>query len=361
MNRFKNNIYLIFLIFFLLELISYFFYKLNLLEISHKPKIYLPKDEISNDEWWTEENIWGSWHSINSKTEQKRSCYNAIYISNEIGARDDSFLKNSSNDVILIGDSFAEGYGVNLDNTSQKYIENLTGLNVLNFGVSKNFGFVQYYQIYTKFAKNYKHNKLIIFFLPSNDFGENDYSNWKGSKRYRPYYKKIDDDNYEIFIPEDSIKNYKSQTKKIKKIFKDYFWTSGLFINLNYNYKIYRSKKKHGKNTFSGYFDAKLSQQKAAIYFINKIINEANVDTYLVSIPRPQDFDKFNKGANLKELYWIKSLNNMSKNNKKFTFIDLINYPISDLQDLYLQCDGHWTAKGNRWAAEIISKQLLKN
>ena len=49
----------------------------------------------------------------------------------------------------MIGDSFAEGYGVNLNNTSQKYIEDLTGLNVLNFGVSNNFGVVQYYLIYT--------------------------------------------------------------------------------------------------------------------------------------------------------------------------------------------------------------------
>ena len=42
-----------------------------------------------------------------------------------------------------------------------------------------------------------------------------------------------EDNNYEIFIPSDSIKNYKSKTKKIKKIFKDYFWTSGLLMNLN--------------------------------------------------------------------------------------------------------------------------------
>ena len=63
---------------------------------------------------------------------------------------------------------------------------------------------------------------MIIFFLPSNDFGENDYSNWKGSKRYRPYYKKNGDNNYEIFIPTYAIKNHKSETKKIKKIFKDY-------------------------------------------------------------------------------------------------------------------------------------------
>ena len=47
-------------------------------------------------------------------------------------------------------------------------------------------------------------NKLIIYFLPSNDFGENDYNNWKGSKRYRPYFKEIDPDLYETFIPENA-------------------------------------------------------------------------------------------------------------------------------------------------------------
>ena len=87
-----------------------------------------------------------------------------------------------------------------------------------------------------------------------------------------------------------------------------------------------------------------LDQQKAAIYFIKKvIIHEANVDTYLVSIPRLQDFDRLNKGEKLSEVYWIKSLNDVSKNNKNFTFIDLIKYPISNLNDLYLKCDGHWT------------------
>ena len=358
MTKFRNYFILSFVLLISFELISYFIYKIKILEISHKPKIYLNKDEISNDEWWIEENLWGAWRIDNSKTRQIRSCYDATYISNEIGARDSSFSTNSSNDVILIGDSFAEGYGVNLIHTSQKYIEKLTGLNVLNFGVSNNTGIVQYYEIYKNFAKNYKHNKLIIFFLPSNDFGENDYNNWRGSKRYRPYYKVTENNNYEIFIPKNAVKNHKSKTKKIKKFFKDYFWTSGLFINLNYNYKIYRSKKKYGKDTFSGYFDSKLDQQKAAIYFIKKIIKEANIDTYLVSIPRLQDFDAFNQGENLDDVYWIKSLNNISKNNKNFTFIDLIKYPISNLDDLYLKCDGHWTPKGNEWAAEIISRYL---
>ena len=360
MNNF-NKVFYIFFLLFVFELISYGFYKLNLLEISHKPKIYLSKNEVPNDEWWTEENIWGAWHIKNSETRQIRSCYDATYISNEVGARDDPFSFNNPNDIILIGDSFAEGYGVNYVNTSQKYIENQTGFNILNFGVSKNFGIVQYYEIYKNFAKNYEHNKVIIFFLPSNDFGENDYNNWLGSKRYRPYYKKIENNNYEIFIPNDAVKNYKSRTKKIKKIFKDYFWTSGLFINLNYNYKIYRAKKKYGKDTFSGYFDSNLDQQKAAIYFIKKIADEANIETYLVSIPRLQDFERLSKGENLEEVFWIKSLKDLTKKNKKFTFIDLIQYPTSNLEDLYLKCDGHWTPKGNKLSAEIIFAHLLKN
>ena len=49
-----NNLikfFYIFFLFFVFEIISYGFYKLNLLEISHKPKIYLSKDEVPNDEW----------------------------------------------------------------------------------------------------------------------------------------------------------------------------------------------------------------------------------------------------------------------------------------------------------------------
>ena len=45
----------------------------------------------------------------------------------------------------------------------------------------------------------------------------------------------------------------------------------------------------------------------------------------------------------------------------KFTFIDLINYPTSNLENLYLKCDGHWSPLGNKWAAEIISNKLIRN
>ena len=361
MSRLKEILLLSLTIIFLLELISYSVFKFNLLEISHVPKLYLDKGFIPNDEWWKEDNPWGPWHKSNSSTIQKRSCYNAIYTSNEIGARDDSFENNKDNDIILLGDSFAEGYGVNLENTSQKYIEKLTNRNVLNFGVSRNFGPVQYSVIYERLAKDFKHKTIIVYLLPDNDFGENDYSNWLGSKRYRPYYKFIDDNSYEIFIPKESIKNYKSNTKKLKKILKDYFWTSNLFINIDYKYKIYRSDKKKSFDDFSAYFDSSEEQQKAVIYFLDKIINNGKSNVILVSIPRPNDYLRLKNGSDLTTIYWNKYFVNKDSANPNFKFVDLINYVPNNIDEIYLKCDGHWSPKGNLWAAKIIADYLEKN
>ena len=36
-------------------------------------------------------------------------------------------------------------------------------------------------------------------------------------------------------------------------------------------------------------------------------------------------------------------------------------FPPKNIDEIFLKCDGHWTPKGNEWAAEIISAHLLKN
>ena len=358
MPNVKKILILTLAIIVILEFISFVFFKLNLLEISHTPKIYLDKGFIPNDEWWTEKDSWGAWHKPLSSTLQKRSCYEVIYTSNEVGARDTNFEDNTYNDVVLIGDSFAEGYGVNYKNTSQKYIEDLTKKNVLNFGVSQNFGPVQYWIVYDKFASKYKHNLIIIYFLPDNDFGENDYSNWEGSKRYRPYYKKISENKYDTFIPINALKNYMSFTKKLKKILKDNFWTSNLFVNLNYKYKIYRYNKKKKNNNFSGYFDSSIEQQKAAIFFLDKIINSSSVDVILVSIPRPHDFKRYFAGESLEKTYWNNYFSKKDKLHDQFKFIDLIKFAPKNINEIFLKCDGHWSSNGNRWASKIIAEYL---
>ena len=65
----------------------------------------------------------GTWHKSNYSTIHKKKCFSVSYSSNEIGARDSSFkdIKILDNNIFLIGDSFAEGYGVNIENTAQYF------------------------------------------------------------------------------------------------------------------------------------------------------------------------------------------------------------------------------------------------
>ena len=73
MSYLKKNLFFYLYILIILELVSFFVYKLNLLEISHKPKLYMTDNYMPNYEWWTEEKEWGSWHKVNAKTKQKKS------------------------------------------------------------------------------------------------------------------------------------------------------------------------------------------------------------------------------------------------------------------------------------------------
>ena len=74
---------------------------------------------------FTEKEEWGAWHKKNFTAKFAKSCFEGIYKTNEIGARDTSFqnIDTSKKTFILIGDSFAEGYGVNLEHTTQYILE----------------------------------------------------------------------------------------------------------------------------------------------------------------------------------------------------------------------------------------------
>src|SRR2546429_9281709 len=65
-------------------------------------------------------------------------------------------------------------------------------------------------------ARNFEHDGIILFFLPANDFTDNDYSLWRHFHPfwYRPYYVK-DNDHYNIFYPSGAIptEHYEDQVE----------------------------------------------------------------------------------------------------------------------------------------------------
>ena len=132
--------------------------------------------------------------------------------------------------------------------------------------------------------------------------------------------------------------------------------------NIEYNWKQKKNKIESNNRYYSGYFDPSLDEQKAAVFFIKKILNE-NIpkNLILVTIPRPNDIKKLNEGRNLENLYWYNAFKKLEKDNVKFTFVDLIDYLPKDFSKLFFKCDGHWSPEGNLWAADVlINQNILK-
>ena len=195
----------LFILFIFIEIASFIASKNKLLLFNSTPGYLEFKSLYNATDWRTEEEAWGAWHKKNFSTRHKKKCFDVYYETNDIGARSDFSFNNlkSDNNLVLLGDSFAEGVGV-----SSKYT--LAGLlnnrykTTLNFGSGGNFGPLQSLIIYRDLAKKFLHNEVVFLFLPANDFHDNDFEYFKKHKmtnRYRPYFKKINDKKFDHFYP----------------------------------------------------------------------------------------------------------------------------------------------------------------
>ena len=82
----------------LIEIFSIAASKLNLLHFNYDP------DYIKSygNNWRTEKEPWGSWHKPNYQDRQTSDCFDVIYESNNIGARDNKNYDLESKDTSII-------------------------------------------------------------------------------------------------------------------------------------------------------------------------------------------------------------------------------------------------------------------
>lgn len=371
-----------FLTLLMIEVSSYFLTMKDMFMVNDIPSRYLniSKETTTHYSWRTERDAWGAWHLPSSTAIHSTSCFSVLYKSNEIGARDDSFknIKKLKN-VVLLGDSFAEGWGVNLENTAQSIIEQQTGFNLLNFGAAAHLGPVQYYMIYEKLAKSYPHEAVIIFFTPNSDFTDNDYSVWRGNgsiffndsrdERYRPYYRENNDGKLISFIPQKAVKRDDFSTMKESWDWRVFlvknFWFSNAWRTTKYVIERRSNNNASIGRRYVGYIDAKEKQQKAAMEYLSRIIQVAQGKPVLiVAIPTANELRYLKMEFDLGNIYWLDYLRNLASDNHSVEFLDLSNNKVDDISRLFHTCDEHWSSYGNKWAAQKISpilNELINN
>lgn len=371
MKKIVKITFINFLIFLLmLEGLSFIAIQLNLFKNPSIPSYGFGSSFYDTD-WRNERHLWGAWHKNNSISLTKRSCFNVEYRSNNIGARDDidyTNLKTKKDTILLLGDSFAEGYGVNVENSFAKIIENNSNKQVLNLGSAGSFGPLQEYLIYKNLGSSFRFDEIILFFLPENDFTDNSsvYQDSLFKNRYRPYFD-VGSKNFEIYYPANSkpSDNFPSASAPssiiIKKILIDFFYSANLLREAKIILLNNIDNTLSTKNTSGYFFDEKPSID-GTLYYIEKILSETpeNIKKTIIIIPTEKDLRMIRiSGLEYKSLYWYKNLAklggeydinmiDLALKSDIFSF-ELIN---NGINEWFLPCDGHWSKNGNIYAAE---------
>ena len=367
MSWIKGVCYQLIIFLALLEFFSFVGSSLGLFLVNDTPTAYKPDGASAVYEvnaGRTEKHEWGAWRIPLSQVRHVSACFDVEVSANEIGARDTSFEDLSSDSVLLLGDSFAEAFGVSIENSAQARIEKNLGRDVLNFGSAGDFGLLQSLLLYREFKDKYAHNQVVLFVLPANDFTDNDYELWGESKRsrirYRPYWGEEDPLVARYFpeaVPTDSFGSSADGSFRAawRRFVVDYLWSSNLSRTVAH---LTKSKSK-ARGSF--YVKSSPSQQAKLVETIKAIIREADERSVaVVVIPTQLDIENLTKDMTYKNEFWFASLASMAAvSDGQIRIIDLMDYIPADYDQLFHVCDGHWSTDGNRWAAEIISAAIL--
>lgn len=342
-----------------LEVFSLIASNFGLLVFNDRPSY---SSEGSLAEITTEEEPWGAWRQPETVARFTKPCFDVEVRTNEVGARDDSFTDSAENSVIILGDSFAEGYGVGHSYTAASHLETLTGREFLNFGMSSNFGPLQQLIIYEQLAYDFSHEKVLVFVLPRNDFSDNERRYWAHeSHRFRPYYGDAKSPLSPFyFAGAEKTSRGPNFIDHAKGLLLRYTWSSNTLRTV-----IHLSNGKYSgseSRNLSSYLTPSVSEQQNLVLAYQAIVERAGSRAVsFVVIPDLNDIEQFKagnvpKGARV-SAYWYQNLRSLAEDSGG-EFVDLLDHIPQDVERLFHSCDGHWSENGNRWAAEVVSEMV---
>lgn len=340
-----------------LEGLSRTFFKLGLLH-------YIPftsQQGHSNPRgFWQDSNPhFGVWHPKKAKFRHQSPCFDVVYQSNQFGARDQERNKKNTDGItraVILGDSFVEGYGVDESDRVSNQLEKKTGIEHLNFGTSGDFGSIQAWRQYDTLVRQFDHNIVYIFFLPQNDFADNNPNHFP-KNRYRPYLKKTSPEHYKLYYSVSFPDRARLETSTPSLW--DKISTYSYFFNFIRNFNI-NLKRKFKKSVIHSYTHYTQDDLDKLLYTYKKIITLAGEKkVIIVSIPRYPDFLWHQKNGYTFKL--VDTLHQFANTYPNVYYHDLlpdfVNYTKKTgrhVNQLNLKCDGHWSALGHTVASESL-------
>ncbi len=309
---------------------------------------------------------WGTWHYPENFM-FKRDCFSVQYSINSYGARDKEWKQHvaDSNGVIVLGDSFIEGFGIADSNRLSNLLSKKTGKEYLNFGCS-DFSTTQEYLVYKKLASGFAHQTILIGLLPINDFFDNDPDVHKGlydgMKRYKPYYVKSNN-GYALQFYNSSFEKttfnkegYFSKHNSLKGTVARFLRAYTFWFHLVDYFRQNRKAHQLYKNDYSGFVNYSAADFERFCFILTQIKNSAtDKRIILFTIPVASEIKRYKTDQQNK---LSPELNAFCKKNR-IEFVDLLPvFASAPGNNYFLPCDPHWSEAGNQLAATYLYSYL---
>lgn len=309
---------------------------------------------------------WGTWHYPGTFM-FSRDCFSVPYSMNSYGARDIEWKSTAadSNHVVVLGDSFIEGFGIADSNRLSNLLSKKTGRQFLNFGCS-DFSTTQEFLIYKHLASGFAHNTVLVSLLPINDFYDNDLETrrglYDGMVRYRPFYVK-QKNGYSLQFSDSSFQQATFNKEGYFKKHNSFIGTLARFLRANtYWFHVldyFRHRRKTDilyKNNYSGFVNFTQQDLERFSFILMQIKQVAPGKRILLfTIPVNSEIKRYKSDRQNKLAPELEKI----CNNIGVEFVDLLPVFATAPEDSYfLSCDPHWNEKGNQLAAAYLYNYL---
>lgn len=314
--------------------------------------------------------VFGVWRYPNASGPHKTVDFDVIYTSNSYGANDRERPQASDAErrVVVLGDSYVEGFGVPREERFTDVLEERSGVEHLNFGTNGCFGPIQEWLLYDSLASTFDHTDVFVFMFPLNDFQDNE-PNFYPADRYRPYLRKTPE-GFEVYYPmpfEERGHPTLSWTKIAKNAFDNQWYLSNLLRWATRQVKRSREREHASSQPQISNYDCfnALDLERLFHAYESIVAKAGDRRVYFFTVPDVKDFEWA-----LKEGYEFKLVDHMNTFAARFsnvTYVDLLpaflaHAKANGLQysDYTFTHDHHWDAIGHALAADILYQAVYE-